>query len=351
MRRNVYRLLLGVLVLFAVPAAAIERPMLPEEYITEARGQCHINVPAKNRGIIEELAGPCENFGDVKQQLGLKQTSLVEPVEVRIVESPDQMELVAPPQAPPPSWSQAVAYPDLHMVILSLRDRVGSPVTDLNIVLEHELSHLALRKALGGAEVPRWFSEGVAIQQSERSSFRRYWILWSAARGRGLMPLNSIERYPDHPGVVNLAYAQAADFVGFMLRKKGWTGLRMLISQTSEGVPFDEAFELAFGHRLQSLEYEWRGGLESRWQWLPLITGTGAVWGFALVLFLLAYVVSKRRRKRRLVEMGEEEEAIEQVIQTLDSLKDKAPHSIPEVSKTARVPTKIRVDDDIHTLH
>jgi len=257
------------------------------------------------------------------------------------------MGTVAPPGSEPPPWSGAVAYPNLDLVILALRNHMGSPVTDLDVVLEHEISHLALRKALGGAEVPRWFSEGIAIQQSELSSIRRYWLVWLAGRSDELLSLESIERYPDHTGQINLAYAEAADFLGFLLRREGWVGMRIAIRKLAEGKTFDEAFEFAFRDSIASLEEEWREGLRSRWKWLPLVTGTGAVWGLIVVLFLVAYAVAKRRHTRRLAEMEEEEDLLDRLI---DPVQPALRPSLPVRGKSRTV-TKIRVDDDIHTLH
>ena len=204
-----------------------------------------------------------------------------------------------------------------------------------------------LKEALAGAEVPRWFSEGIAIQQSEESSFQRYWLVWLAARGDNLMRLSGIERYPEGSGRINLAYAQAADFVGFLLRKDGWPGLRILIRERGKGAGFRKAFEFAYGDSVENLEREWRAGLMSRWQWLPLITGTGAVWGFIVALFLLTYSVVRRRGKKRLKQMETEDNELDLLVKPETRIK--APSPKPRVA--IGIPTKIRVDDDIHTLH
>ncbi|MCP4605949.1 MAG: hypothetical protein GY847_36455 [Proteobacteria bacterium] len=325
---------------------------MPEGYISIEDEPCRITVPEKNQGLIRELLVVCRDTHDrVYKQLGLNRGGRTESVEVRVVSDPKDMGSVAPPGAEPPPWSGAVAYPDFKLVILSLRNRMGSPVNDLDIVLEHELSHLALREALRSAEVPRWFSEGVAIQQSEESSFRRYWLVWIAARGDNLLPLHAIDRYPDQAGQINLAYAQAADFVGFLLRKDGWLGIRIAIRECAKGAKFKEAFEFSYGDSLASFENEWRAGLMSRWQWLPLITGTGAVWGFIVILFLIAYTVAKRRNSKRLVEMEIEEKEEEERLKRFVYLDTEAPPSKPKTPGVPQVPTKIRVDDEIHTLH
>jgi hypothetical protein len=332
--------------------SALSALQIPDGFSVVHTGACRVVLPERNRGVLSELEETCqEGVTRIFAQLGQKQGAGKTPLEVRIVSSPNQMKAVAPKKSPPPPWSGAVAYPEHMMVIVPLRNRTGSPLADLDIVLEHELSHLALRSALGGAKVPRWFSEGIAIHQSEKSSIKRHWLVWLASRRDRLLPLDEIEVYPDRVVDINLAYAEAADFFGLLLREGGWLSVRALIRRVADGAEFDEAVRYAFGRSLASLEREWLSGLTSRWQWIPLITGTGALWGFIVALFLLAYVLVKRRKKRRLQEMALEEEALDQVIETLDDLKEHALPATVKAKSTAPVPTKIRVDDEIHTLH
>lgn len=316
----------------------------------ENQETCRVVVAEKNARLKSELVPICTaTYRRMAGQLGLRSEATLSPVTVRIVSHPRDMESQAPPGAEPPSWSNAVAYPEHKLILMSLHNRMGSPVKDLDVVLEHELSHLALRQVIAGANVPRWYSEGIAIQQSERSSFRRYWLVWLAARGDNLLPMATIERYPDETGKINLAYAQAADFVGYLLRREGWLGVRIVLREVAKGRPFEEAFEFAYREKVAALELGWRQGLGSRWQLLPLITGTGALWGFIVVLFLVAYTAVKRRKQKRLKEMEAEEAAL------IEAQPRPATHSRPPTRRRgpdiSQIPTKIRIDDEIHTLH
>ncbi len=329
------------------PATAVSSP-IPKGYVSIDAWPCRISVPEQNTGVARELIPTCEKmYVRILSQLGLNRDGNIDTVDVRVVGEPKDIKKVSPNGIAPPSWSHAVAFPQYNMVILPLRNSWGSPVTDLDVVLEHELSHLALRKALNGKNVPRWFSEGVAIQQSEESSYKRYWLLWQAARGDQLAPLSEIEQYPNQPGRVNLAYAEAADFLGFLLRKSGWLGLRIVIREVAKGAPFEEAFQFSYNDSVGNLEKKWLQSLATRWQWLPLLTGTGAVWGFIVALFLLAYTVSKNRQKKRLDEMEQEENRLDQLTELAGHISG----TKPKITKLVRIQSKIRIDDDIHTLH
>ena len=263
LRRALLLLLVGICFTKRTAASEIE---VPSGFQTIEIGACRVLVRSKNVGVISEIENTCqERVLEIFAELGHPLDDGQPTLEVRIVPSPQEMKGVAPKDKPPPVWSGAIAYPGHNMVIVPLRNHLGSPLADLNVVLEHELSHLALRRALKGAKVPRWLSEGIAIHQSERSSFKRHWLVWLAARRDRLLPLDEIEEYPDQVVDTNLAYAQAADFLGLLLKEGGWLNIRALIRRVSAGADFDEALEYAFGRSLASFEHAWRSGLTSRW--------------------------------------------------------------------------------------
>jgi hypothetical protein len=341
-----------VLALLALASCSIFAAPLPplENYISTEAGPCIISVPKHNAGLTGELGPVCrERFAEIFEQLGQKRDPGAAPVEVRVVGHPAEMKEMVPADAAPPEWAAAVAYPQFNLVVLSLNHRNGSPVQGLRTVFEHELSHLAMRQALGSARVPRWFSEGVAIHQSERSSLSRYWILWTSVKGGNLLPLAEIERYPSHSGQVDLAYAQAADFMAFLLRQEGWLGVRIVLRQMAKGETFQDAFALAFRDSERALDNAWRAGLTRRWHWVPLLTGTGAVWGFIVILFLVAYAAVTRREKIRLAQMEQEEAAFDYLESLERDVSTNQLHG-PDPSE-AKSSTKIRIDGDIYTLH
>lgn len=336
---------------------------VPEGYNSLEAGPCEIAVPRRNAHLAEELGATCRGAVPlIFRQLGVHDAGDRASIRVRVVGGPQDIESVSPPGMHPPDWSGAVAFPQHGLVVLSLRNRSGGPVRNLEAVLEHELSHLALRRALPpGTEVPRWLSEGIAVLQSEGSSLGRKSILWRAALGDELMPLEAIERYPGHAGRVPLAYAQSADFVGFLLRDEGWPGIRELLRSIAKGDELEEAFLGVYGRPLEEAESDWRAELSDDWRWVALVTGSGALWGAMTLLFVAAYLAVRRRRKRRLEEMAAEEEPVERLIGVMEELRRQAeleggssrlPERLDEDEKPRRrVKTKVVVDGEIHTLH
>jgi hypothetical protein len=338
------------------PARAAEREGPPGLATIDA-GTCRFLLPPQNEGVARKLGPVCSRAsGKIFEQLGVEAGG-APMVEVRIAGTPAGIKDLAVPHAAPPEWSGAVAYPDHGIIVLSLTHGDGRPVEDLEVMLEHELSHLAMRRALGGARVPRWFSEGVAIQQSEGSSLGRSAVLRLAAAGDRLLPLESIENYPTDRADVALAYAQAADFTGHLLGDLGWHGVRVVLNRLRAGDDFEEAFQAAYGGSVARMEREWRRGLREEWNWLALITGSGALWGVIVVLFVAAYVVVLRRQRRRLAQMEAEEAPLERLLSVIHDLEAKAAgsHVGGGADTAAAAPdntrTKIEVDGELHTLH
>jgi len=158
--------------MFASPVAksAGEAISLPSGYVQMKSGRCLFVLPPENHRVADDLADTCdEAFERIHVQLDMDGRGLPKDshLEIRIVDVPGNMAAISPPGSPPPPWSSAVAYPYYNLIILSLHHANGKPVENLDVVMEHEISHLAMREILGDKRVPRWFSEGVAVMQSE----------------------------------------------------------------------------------------------------------------------------------------------------------------------------------------
>ena len=330
-----------------LPSAAIA-----SDTVTVTKGLCRIELPTRNRALAEELKPVCETeIREIFETLGVKPDAARVPVTVRVVTGPEEMIGAAPEGALPPPWSEAVAFPTHNVIVLSLRNHIGRPIPNLPEVLAHEISHLALRQAIGDRRVPRWFSEGIAIHQSERSAFHRHWLVFTASRRNGILPFSEIEQYPEQVGEVGLAYAQAADFTAVLLSEGGWLGIRNILGKVADGTDFKDAVQLSLGRSLRTMEREWRSELMGSGKWISLLTSSGALWGFITALFLAAYFAVKRRKRRKLKEMEQEEAALDHAVATVDALAKAALPSAPKSTSFERIPTKIRIDDDIHTLH
>ncbi len=235
------------------------------------------------------------------------------PVLIRIGRDPDEMSALAPPEAPPPAYAVGVTYPALSLVLLTLTAPSTWERPPVDRVLVHEWSHLSLHRAVGTAHVPVWFDEGLAIHEARERSLDRVRTLWEATVRGTLLPLDELDaRFPSRPHAVDLAYAESADFVGWLLTRVagGPGGVRRVLHRMHDGESFEVAMSETFSSVTQ-LEIDWRAELARRYAALPLLIGSSFAWIIVLALLVLAYR-RKRREVARTLARWEAEEAREE---------------------------------------
>jgi LPXTG-motif cell wall-anchored protein len=299
-----------------------------------------------------------ERFRHVSEQLG----GGIDPeMVIRVARNPQEMQALAPVGHPPPGYAVGVAYPRFGVILLTLTAPSTWTRPDTEAVLTHELSHIALHRAVEGRPLPRWFVEGVAIHQAEEHTIDRMRTLWEAASSDRVIALNELSRrFPSRPHQVNLAYAQSADVISFMLRKEdGQAKFTRLIADVRSGHELDTAVQNAFGITLVRLESEWREDTGERHGTWPLLLGGGTLWALASLLVLFAWRRRKRRMQARLDEWAEEEREVDRIEATLDEalLKAEAEEAMtlivsgdPPQGRQPAVPT-VQHDGRNHTLH
>jgi hypothetical protein len=281
-------------------------------------GVCRLTTPRRNAGLQHLLHDTCEHTARrIYAQLGAAFPSSSGAIDVRIVEDPEQLHEKAPAGLRLPEWTGAVAFPEHGLILLPLYRMDGSVHSDMDVTLAHELSHMAFRQASGGARVPRWFSEGVAILQSEGSSMERRGAIWWASMVNDISSLRDIERYPEGGANAARAYAQAAEFTSFLVEQYGWAGIRRILYQVRT-VPFEVAFRNACGVSVEHLEARWRRRLFAGSSWLRELTGDTVVLGLAALLCIMGFRIVRRRHRRRLSEMEAEERAMDRLISAIE---------------------------------
>lgn len=287
----------------------VDLPRAPEGFLTRTEGEVRWDYPAAAQSLVDELAGTLrQEWPRIERELG---ADVEDALVIRIGRDPEEMAALAPPQAPPPAYAVGVAYPATGLVLLTLAAPATWERPAVPQVLTHELSHVALHRAAGGRPVPRWLSEGLAIHQARERSFERVQTLWEATARGTLIPLDDLSRsFPSRPHRVSVAYAQSADFVEW-LRLRGSDDRRFaeLVSRIARDQPFESAVSLTWSAGIGQLEHEWRTGLSERYGALPLLLGTGAVWGLIALLVVLAWFRRRRDARRTLGRWKEEEDA------------------------------------------
>ncbi|HYH98104.1 peptidase MA family metallohydrolase [Hyalangium sp.] len=228
--------------------------------------------------------------------------------EIRVGVDRAEYEQLALPGGAPPKWAVALAYPAHGIILLNARHLSGpeGPVT-----LRHELAHVALGQF---APVwPRWFQEGMAQHLTgERVAITHYAALFRAVTQERVFHFEDLsEAWPDMPSDVEVAYAQSADFMAWLAGTHGPGPMNQLLELVSKGERFETAFGKAFRSSLTVEENAWRGGLSTRFGWLPLTTSMQLAWLVAPVLCVAAYIRRRLQRAARLEAMAAEDAAAE----------------------------------------
>jgi hypothetical protein len=195
-----------------------------------------------------------------------------------------------------PTWVSGVAHSSTGEIAISMHDPDGSR-SDLDTLLRHELVHVALHRATGGAEVPRWFHEGVAESLANEVDFMRAEALAGAVFGRGVPPLDHMEaEFHGDAQQASVAYAAARDFATWLrYHDANEAQFRQLLSQLRNGRGFEQSFEDAYGVPLDDLDKQWRAGLFGRFVWFPLL-GSGSL-PFLLLGPAVAFAWFRRRKR------------------------------------------------------
>lgn len=195
-----------------------------------------------------------------------------------------------------PVWVSGVAHPPRGEIAISLHDPDGSPA-DLETLLRHELVHVGLYRATNGAELPRWFHEGVAESIANEISLARAENLAGAVFGSGVPSLEGLEaQFHGDAQQAAVAYAAARDFTTWLrYHDPDGAEFRQLLSQLRMGRGFEQSFQDAYGRSLAELDEDWRAGLFGRFFWFPLL-GSGSL-PFMLVGPIVIFAWIRRRRR------------------------------------------------------
>ncbi|MEB2313147.1 MAG: peptidase MA family metallohydrolase [Polyangiaceae bacterium] len=289
-------------------------PPPPSSYNVYEAGWIRFAYPPSVRERVQPLIAAATAARDeLGRRLG---QPVLKDVRVYVARTPGEMATLAPEGAPFPAYAAGVAYPQIGLLLLTIAPVHPNDGHELDKIFRHELAHQALHDATDGHPVPRWFNEGFAVFQSGEASWDRLQPLWTATVAHRLFDLKTLERsFPADDVGVELAYAQAADIVRFLMRQEDTQRFHALIERLRGGQTFDTALEDAYGESVATLEYEWREEVSKRYTFWPILFGGGLVWIGAIGLVGWAYK-RRKRRDRVVLARWEREEAAEDAAQT-----------------------------------
>jgi len=337
----------------------VRMPSVPAGFSTYDGGYVRFSYHPSTRDRVEPLIAAAE---DARRELEvwLGQPVLAR-VRVDVARTPREMKTLAPAGAPYPDYASGVAYSDLGLVLLTLSPQSPNEPHDIVQIFKHELAHVALKDALGGRPVARWFNEGFAVLASGETSFDRLSTLWTATVADRLLPLSEVERsFPSDAVTASVAYAEAVDVVRFLVRREERHRFRALIRELREGSTLDVAARDAYGVDLVTLEREWREDVAKRYTFWPiLLSGTG-VWAAVLGLFLWGWRKRRARSQQTLARWARDEAEEDRLRRMRESARVHIVLTRAPAAGATPVPTGTPVEIEVprvqhegewHTLH
>jgi hypothetical protein len=190
--------------------------------------------------------------------------------------------------------------------------RIGAyPYDSLESVVWHEVVHLALSAQAGDRPLPRWFHEGVAMSVEKgwgvTSQVR---LLLAAGGSAGLADLERLFKSETEPETAT-AYLLAAALVSDLRRRHGAAVPGAIVDRVARGVDFAEAFARETGETPDEAAARiWQ--IYRRWtSWIPVATSTFSLWIGILLLAVVAFLATLRKRWRRRRQWDQEDGAPE----------------------------------------
>lgn len=340
-------LFLGVLLFAAgaVPLTAGAQDQVPG-YATIREQHVEWVFPESHASKVTELrAVHRDAWTRVTKDLGVE----IDPqLTIRVARNPREMQFLAPSGYAPPAYATGVAYPSQGLILLTLSAPETWEPPELELVLTHEISHIALYRAVQGRPLPLWFTEGLAVYQSNAFRVNRMRALLRGALLHEVLPLTHLSSgFPERPYDINIAYAQSADVVAFLRRDSAdATRFGALIRALSRGTDFDEALSATYGWTLEGLERAWRDSLRKRYRIAPLLFGASTIWSLMAVLLVFAW----RRRRKDAAQKLRKMEAEEAFADWQHKIVTEGADSASAVSVEHEIP-RVEHDGESHTLH
>jgi len=208
-----------------------------------------------------------------------------------------------------PKWSDGFAAPAKSLIILKSPNWMP-PETDNEAIVIHELTHILLDRAAKGTPIPRWFNEGLAVFYSGEKDYAASTLISKALLTNSIIPLSDIDQVLRfHKEKAQLAYQQGYLAVDYLFRKYGSDAVKRIIHKLGEGIDFNQAIIEIIDRDLWEFEDEWYQYIKQKHRWHFLVEAENYLWILILALFIVGFLVIRKRNKRTIERWQEEEES------------------------------------------
>lgn len=237
------------------------------------------------------------------------------PIIVVLAPTSEAFNQFQPSGDPLPDWAVGVAYPSMMTMVIRSYHVAGTSRQDVGAILVHELTHLVLGARFGAQPIPFWLHEGLAMYEAGEWDPGHEWDLVRVVLANRVPSLDALTASGNSEADARAAYALSEALVGHMIATYGPESFGDFVDQLAEGRPFEDALTRAFGVTPERFEVRWRAHLDRRYTWIPLITGSSALWVLVMAAAFAAYAARTRRNRKIAAAWAEEERASERSVE------------------------------------
>jgi hypothetical protein len=286
-------------------------PPVPAGWETIRGPFVHVHGPSENLDTLVRLSRQAEKA--LPELAASLRVGIGGTTHVYLAESEDRFRALQPGKAP--TWAEGVAYPGMGLILLKAPQIRAGTAEPLEVVLKHELVHVLLGRAFAPEVPPTWLQEGLAQVWAGQVGPETTQTLAQGVATNNLLTLNGLSRgFPADPVRARIAYAQSADFIGWLRDEYGEEAVGELIRQMANGAVIDGAIHSATGSFIDDVDRRWRARLESSGMGLGVLANADLLFGAAGLLLVIGGVARRRQYKQRIEEKAAQEAALDALI-------------------------------------
>lgn len=210
-----------------------------------------------------------------------------------------------------PKWSDGIAAP-IHNTIILKSPRWIPPETDNKAIAIHELTHIILARAVKGNPIPRWFNEGLAVYYSGEKGYASSTLVSKALLTDSIIPLSDIDEVLQfHVDKAQLAYQESYLAINYLMNQYGSDAVKKIIQKLGDGLNLNQALLEVIDLDLWEFEDEWLDHIKRKYRWHFLVEFDNYLWVLILALFIIGFIIMRRRNKKTIQRWQMEDETTE----------------------------------------
>lgn len=166
-------------------------------------------------------------------------------------------------------------------------------------VIAHEVTHAVVFRILGmnSYTLPLWANEGLAKYESQASTDDDEGIIADAASNGTIIPLTDLAIFFPRDRTA-LAYAESWSAISYMIKLRGESAPKQLLSDLARNGSFDGAIRKVTGKEQDKFTKDWNASLAKRFGWARILQIAAAFLGPIMALLAIAAFIVRRKRMR-----------------------------------------------------